>query len=267
MLIHTIFIDKKFRFCSILDTVKIVKVSYMKLRVLSVAFFFVFSINNSYADDWSFEDSPLYEDELDNVYDPLEPFNRLMFKINNVLDKAFLVPISTAYKHIFPQFLQTGISNFTNNFFAPIATINFILQGDSEYATKTTFRFIINTVFGFLGMVDVASKIGLDRKSTSFGDTLKKWGAKTGPYLVLPILGCGSFRSGIGKIIQLPIDPVAQISLFNYKKNTRRKLYYMIYGADIIAKRVTLLDIMMELEKTSDDMYITTRNSIMALEK
>lgn len=239
----------------------------MSLKFLSTVFFFLILIGNTYADDWSFEETPLYEDELDNVYDPLEPFNRLMFKINNVLDKVFLVPISTAYKHIFPQFLQTGISNFTSNFFAPIATINFILQGDSEYATKTTFRFIINTVFGFLGMVDVASKMGLDKKPTSFGDTLKKWGAKPGPYLVLPVLGAGSFRSGVGKIIQLPIDPIAQISLFNYKKNTRRKLYYMIYGADILAKRATLLDIMMELEKTTDDMYITTRNSIMALEK
>ncbi len=239
----------------------------MKIRILSILFLFMLTLSNAYADDWSFEDTPLYEDELDNVYDPLEPFNRLMFKINNVLDKVFLVPISTAYKHIFPQFLQIGISNFTSNFFAPITTINFILQGNSEYATKTTFRFIVNTIFGFLGMVDVASKLGLDKRSTSFGDTLKKWGAKTGPYLVLPILGGGSFRSGVGKIIQLPIDPIAQLSLFNYKKNTRRKLYYMIYGADIITKRATLLDIMMELEKTSDDMYITTRNSIMALEK
>lgn len=227
----------------------------------------MFSIFSTSAEEWSFDEAPLYEDELDDIYDPLEPFNRLMFKINNVVDKVFLVPLSTAYKHIIPRFLQTGISNFTSNFFAPVALVNFILQGDAEYATKTTFRFIINTIFGFFGTVDVAAKLGLDKKSTSFGDTLKKWGAKPGPYLVLPILGPGSFRSGIGKIIQLPMDPIAQISLFNYKKNTRRKLYFMIYGADIIAKRATLLDIMLELEKTSDDMYITTRNSIMALEK
>lgn len=216
---------------------------------------------------WSFDDSPLYEDELDNVYDPLEPFNRLMFKINNVLDKAFLVPISTAYKHIFPNFLQCGLSNFVSNFFSPVSTINFILQGDSEYATKTTFRFIVNTIFGFLGAVDVASKIGLDKKETSLGETFKKWGAKSGPYLVLPILGPGSFRSCMGKIMQLPMDPIAQISLFNYNKNTRRKLYYSIYGANIVIKRASLLNIMMELEKTSEDMYITTRNSIMSLEK
>lgn len=218
-------------------------------------------------DGWSFDESPLYEDEMDNVYDPLEPFNRLMFKINNVLDKAFLVPVSTAYKHIVPNFLQSGLSNFVGNFFSPVATINFILQGDAEYATKTTFRFIVNTFLGFFGTVDVASKIGLDKKETSLGDTFKKWGAKPGPYLVLPILGPGSFRSGMGKIMQIPIDPIAQISLFNYKKNTRKKLYYSIYAANVIIKRSYLLNIMMDLEKTSEDMYITTRNSIMSLEK
>jgi phospholipid-binding lipoprotein MlaA len=216
---------------------------------------------------WNFEEPVLYEDELDDVYDPFEPFNRLMFKINNALDKVFLVPISMAYKHVFPTFLQRGIANFVCNFFSPVAVINFILQGDSEHVVKTTFRFIINTIFGFFGFFDTASKMGLNKKETSLGDTFKKWGAKPGPYLVLPIFGAGSFRSSLGKIMQLPIDPMAQISLFNYKKNTRRRLYYMIYGANVIVKRVSMLDIMMELEKTSNDMYITTRSSIMSIEK
>ncbi|MDR2666788.1 MAG: VacJ family lipoprotein [Holosporales bacterium] len=218
-------------------------------------------------DDWSLEESPLYEDGLDDVYDPLEPLNRLMFKINGVLDKVFLVPISMAYERIFPTFLQSGIANFVCNFFSPVAVINFILQGDGEHVVKTTFRFIINTIFGFFGFFDTASKIGLQKKETSLGSTFKKWGAKPGPYLVLPFFGPGSFRSSLGKIMQIPIDPMAQITLFNYKKNTRRRLYYVIYGANIIVKRASMLEIMMELEKTSDDMYVTTRNSIMSTEK
>jgi ABC-type transporter lipoprotein component MlaA len=84
---------------------------------------------------------------------------------------------------------------------------------------------------------------------------------------VLPLLGSGSFRSGFGKIIQAPIDPIAQLSLMSFKKSTRRRLYYAIYGTNIIVKRASLLNIMRELEKTSNDMYITTRNAIMALEK
>ena len=217
-------------------------------------------------DEWSFDESPLAEDELDNVYDPLEPFNRLMFKVNNALDKVFLIPLSMTYKHIFPNFLQIGIANFASNFFSPIDFINFVLQGDSEYVVKTAFRFIVNTLFGFFGTVDVASKMGLDKKNTNLGDTFKKWGMKSGPYLVLPVFGPGSFRSGVGSIMQLPIDPIAQISLKHWKKNTRRKLYYCIYGANVVVKRANLLDIMFEMEETSDDMYVTTRNAIMSLE-
>ena len=217
-------------------------------------------------DEWSFDESPLAEDELDNVYDPLEPFNRLMFKVNNALDKVFLIPLSMTYKHIFPNFLQIGIANFASNFFSPIDFINFVLQGDSEYVVKTAFRFIVNTLFGFFGTVDVAAKMGLDKKNTNLGDTFKKWGMKSGPYLVLPVLGPGSFRSGVGSIMQLPIDPIAQISLKHWKKNTRRKLYYCIYGANVVVKRANLLDIMFEMEETSDDMYVTTRNAIMSLE-
>lgn len=216
--------------------------------------------------EWSFDESPLVEDELDNVYDPLEPFNRLMFKVNDALDKVFLIPLSMTYKHILPNFLQIGIANFASNFFSPVDFINFVLQGDSEYVVKTTFRFIINTLFGFFGTVDVASKMGLDKKNTNLGDTFKKWGMQSGPYLVLPVLGPGSFRSGVGNIMQLPIDPVAQISLEHWKKNTRRRLYYCIYGANVIVKRASLLDIMFEMEETSDDMYVTTRNAIMSME-
>lgn len=221
---------------------------------------------NSADDEWSFDESPFAEDELDSVYDPLEPFNRLMFKVNNALDKVFLIPLSMTYKHVLPNFLQIGIANFASNFFSPVDFINFVLQGDSEYVVKTTFRFIINTLLGFFGTVDVASKMGLDKKNTSLGDTFKKWGMKSGPYLVLPILGPGSFRTGVGRIMQLPLDPIAQVSLQHWKKNKRRRLYYCIYGANVVVKRASLLDIMFEMEETSDDVYATTRNAIMSME-
>lgn len=215
---------------------------------------------------WTFEESPLYEDEMQGCYDPLEPYNRFMFTINDALDKVLIMPISLIYIHIFPKFLQCGIENFAHNFFSPLRTINFILQGDSEQATKSVFRFIINTIFGFFGTVDVAAKLGLEKKDTSFGDTLKKWGAGPGPYIVLPIFGPTSLRGGISKAMTLPVDPIAEVSLLHYKKNTRKKFYYAIYGADLLAKRSSVLYLMKELEETSDDMYKTVRDSVMSRE-
>jgi phospholipid-binding lipoprotein MlaA len=150
--------------------------------------------------------------------------------------------------------------------------INFALQKDSEYTVKTVFRFIINTIFGFFGTVDVASKIGLDKKDTNFVETLKKWGAKPGPYLVLPLFGPTSFRGGISKAFSTQIDPIAQISLYRYKRNTRNRLYYAIYGLDLLAKYASIISYKKELEKISSnkpssDMYVTTRNVVMQMEK
>ncbi|MDR2598260.1 MAG: VacJ family lipoprotein [Holosporales bacterium] len=213
------------------------------------------------------EGSLLEEDELDWIYDPLEPYNRLMFKINNALDKVFIKPVALVYRSILPGVVRTGIENFTFNFFAPVRVINFMLQRDSEHVVKTFFGFIVNTLFGFFGMVDVASRIGLGSRNTSLGDTLKKWGAGPGPYIVLPVFGPTSFRGAIGKAFHTQIDPIAMVSLMRYRRNTRNKLYYVIYGADLLAKRSSVLRILDELEKASDDPYVATRRVVMTTEK
>lgn len=132
---------------------------------------------------------------------------------------------------------------------------------------KTFFRFLINSVFGVLGTVDVASKIGLKSKDTSLGDTFKKWGVKPGPYVVLPILGPTSLRGAIGKFFHLGLDPFAQISLCMYKKNTRNKYYYTIYGADLLAKRSSMLAIMRDLDDLVEDKYSLYRDVVTANEK
>ncbi|MDR1332852.1 MAG: VacJ family lipoprotein [Holosporales bacterium] len=217
------------------------------------------------AGEWVFED--LYEDDEEPDYDPFEPFNRLMFALNSILDKVFLMPVATAYRHITPNPMQTCISNALDNFFSPIDAVNFILQGDGERVVKTVFRFLINTVLGVFGAVDVAAKMGIDKKTTSFGNTLKKWGAKPGPYLVLPLLGQGSMRSGVGKLVHIPLDPLTQLTIASGKKKVRRRWYYVIYGTNIVVKRSALLPITNELEKVSDDKYVTTRKAVMSMEQ
>lgn len=218
-------------------------------------------------DDYANDDILLFEDDaLETTYDPLEPFNRLMFSMNNAVDKAFFVPLATAYKHILPYWTQTAIGNVLNTFWAPVRVINFILQGEGEQAVRTIFRFVFNLVFGFFGTCDVAKVVGLTANDTSFGETLKKWGAKPGPYIVLPLLGPSSFRGAVGKGFELPISPAAEITLKKYKKSTRRKIRNIMWGVDMLATRASLLSIMNDLEKTSYDPYIATREAIMARE-
>ena len=55
-------------------------------------------------------------------------------------------------------------------------------------------RFFINSIFGLGGFFDLASEMGLEKNSEDFGQTLGKWGAKPGPYLMLPFLGPSTTR-------------------------------------------------------------------------
>jgi ABC-type transporter lipoprotein component MlaA len=74
-------------------------------------------------------------------------------------------------------------------------------------------------------------------------------------------------RSAVGSIAQVPLDTTAQISLLKYRKSTRRRLYYAIYALKMIDKRAQLHQLLTEIEKTSRDVYVTTRNTVMSLEK
>ena len=49
--------------------------------------------------------------------DPLEGVNRVVYKFNDVLDKAALKPVAQGYQAITPTPIQKGISNFFKNIF------------------------------------------------------------------------------------------------------------------------------------------------------
>lgn len=215
----------------------------------------------------AFEEESLYEGDIVDIYDPLEPYNRVMFKINDLLDRSLIVPIASSYKYFVPNFIQNSIKNITYNFFAPIRLINFVCQGEGEKATKTFLGFFMNIFFGFFGAFDVASKCKLSTNDTSFSKTLKKWGAKPGPYIVLPIVGSTSLRGLVGKISDSFMSPSTELMFLHYKKRTRRSIYYTMYTMDLFVSRVELLGLMNDINKTSIDKYAAIRNAVMSNEQ
>ena len=235
------------------------KIFLLSVFIFCFANFFVCAESTDF-----FEDTPLYEGEEIDIQDPFEPVNRVVFVINDNLDKAVVVPIVSAYKYFFPNFLQTAVKNVARNFFSPIRFINFSLQGEGEKAVKTLFGFLVNTVFGFFGTVNVAEKVGLSTEDTSFGKTLKKWGAKTGPYIVLPIFGSTTLRGLVGTISDFQMSPATELILLKYGKRSRRRIYNSMYCADLLTIRVQMLEILNDLEKTSSDKYSVVRYAFMA---
>jgi len=191
--------------------------------------------------------------------DPLEPLNRFVFSINEILDFALLRPVAEIYRAVTPDPLKRGVSNVLDNLFAPVSFLNHIFQGEPERATVTLFRFLLNSSIGFLGISDFASDRGYPRYDTDFNQTLITWGIDTGPYLVLPLLGSSSFRGTAGFVADYYADPL-NIYLNNHH---HWKYHYWLtvrYGFDMLRNREKVIETIDNLRSGSFDFYITMRS-------
>jgi len=146
-----------------------------------------------------------------NPRDPLEPFNRGVYQFNDAVDTAVLKPVATAYQKVTPSPVRTGVGNFFGNLGDLWSSVNAGLQLRPREATENLMRFSVNTVFGLAGLLDIASEMGIPRTRLDFGQTMGRWGAPSGPYLVLPLLGPSSVRDGTGLIVDVVGDPVTGV--------------------------------------------------------
>jgi len=143
----------------------------------------------------------------DKTYDPIEPVNRAIFSFNNAFDNLISEPASKEYKKL-PPSLKAGVSNFIINLKMPLVFVNQLLQGQGKNASESAGRFLINSTIGVFGLIDVANKIGLEKKNEDFGQTLATWGVGDGFYLVLPFFGPSTLRDSVGIFLTLTTDPI-----------------------------------------------------------
>lgn len=143
--------------------------------------------------------------------DPFERFNRASDGFNETLDKVLLKPVANAYKTVAPGFVQTGIANFFGNLSDIPTALNDVLQARPKAAGVHAARVAINSTVGLLGLVDVATGMGLPREREDFGLTFGAWGADSGPYLVLPFFGPSSVRDAVALPLDWATDPVMRI--------------------------------------------------------
>jgi phospholipid-binding lipoprotein MlaA len=141
--------------------------------------------------------------------DPWENWNRKVFAFNESLDVHVLKPVATAYQKVVPSPVRAGVSNFFGNIQDAWSAVNHFLQGKPESGLQMVARFEINTLFGLLGLLDVAQEAGLERQPEDFGQTLGVWGFGAGAYIVWPVLGPSSVRDSAA----LPLDRSASPAL------------------------------------------------------
>ncbi len=132
--------------------------------------------------------------------DPWEGGNRKVFAFNEAVDQYALEPVAIAWDFVFPEFVQTGIRNVFDHANRPVVLVHNLLQGKPKAASVDLVRFVANTIFGFGGLVDVASMDGVPENDEDWGQTLGVWGVASGPYLVLPLFGPSTPRSTVGLV-------------------------------------------------------------------
>ena len=174
---------------------------------------------------------PIFGEEID---DPFEDLNRDIFIFNEKLDEKLLKPAALTYRKVTPQFARTGVTNFFNNLEEIDTTINQVLQGEIKYAFNDAGRFVINSTIGLFGLIDVASKMGLEKHEEDFGQTLGVWGFDSGPYIMIPFLGPSNPRD----LLSRPISSFLS-GTFAMEDNDVK---ITLLGIDALETRERLLD-------------------------
>lgn len=188
--------------------------------------------------------------------DPFEPVNRAIFGFNDALDRAVLTPLAKGYQAVVPELARQGVTNFFGNFGDGWSAINQALQGKGEAAATMTMRVATNTLFGIGGLFDVASDLGMERRSEDFGQTLGRWGMPGGPYIVWPLLGPSNARDTLGR----PLDLAWSTSLVINDSGVNVGL-----GAlQLIDTRAGLLSATQVLEGIALDKYSFVRDAYVA---
>ena len=225
----------------------------LKTLVCVISFLLLFATNSS-------------AEEKYTANECFEKLSRGTLKFNMALDNAIFKPVAKGYRAL-PVPIRTGSSNFVNNLRSLLTLSNNVLQGDFKGAANTAGRFTINTTVGILGIFDPASKMGLDKKSREdFGQTLGVWGADTGCYFVLPILGPTTARDALGLVGNVFVDPVYQVThntetdMVIGNDNLQEHNYYYYRGTDAVDFRSNNIESIESLENNSIDFYASIKS-------
>jgi phospholipid-binding lipoprotein MlaA len=188
----------------------------------------------------------------DAEWDPWQDVNRKTFGFNERVDEYVLEPAAEGWEAITTPGVREAVANFADNLRFPLHFVNGLLQGRPGDAGVATARFAVNTTLGLLGFLDPATPLGLDIRRADFGETLGRWGADEGPYLVLPLFGPSNPRDTAG----LAGDSVVLASVL-----PGGWAVFAVHAAVTVNWRAINLDNIREAREASFDYYVAVRSA------
>ena len=206
-----------------------------------------------------------------NPADPLEPLNRQVYAFNEVVDEAVAKPVAEAYQSVVPSPVRTGVGNFFGNLGDLWSSFNALLQWEPEHAATGFMRFTVNTVFGFYGVLDLASAMQMPRSDHSLSQTLGVWGVPSGPYVVLPLMGPSTARGvGAGILSSGIVDPDHEVNWLQVSEGSaptemlnigHSQTQTSVSLVQVVDKRASLLEITDALGGLALDPYSFVRDA------
>ena len=187
--------------------------------------------------------------------DPWRGYNEPVFGFNDGLDRFILGPVARGWDWLMPGFVLTGVDNFFRNLDMPRTFVNDVLQGKPVPAGHDLGRFVVNSTVGVVGLVDVASRLGIQENREDLGQTLGAWGVPAGPYALLPVLPfrC-TVRDWLAYPVDLAMDP-AFVAAF---------LFQYVFGTgvgDVVNRRAINDEQIEENRREAIDWYVFVRDA------
>lgn len=182
--------------------------------------------------------------------DPIEPLNRGIYAFNDGADRWVIRPTAKAYDKVMPRVVKIGVGNVFDNLTTPATAVNQLLQGKPLRSLSDTGRFLVNTVLGVGGLIDVATHAGFAKHDEDFGQTLGVWGAGSGSFLMLPFRGPSTVRDTLGFVVDGVLNPIRYV-----KPNDSRAAVMALYVIDL---RTALLGVD---QLVSGDEYLFLRDA------
>jgi len=167
-------------------------------------------------DDDGFDDEFSVE-KKDEVFDPLSGYNRVMTSFNDGLYSYVLSPVLFRGYNILPEQVRVSVNNVFQNLYYPVSVVNNVLQLKFKHTATESFRFVVNSTLGILGVFDPAlSWFGVEEHQEDFGQTLGYYGVGGGFHIVLPFFGPTNLRDLAGDFIDFYANPIYYVDVRRY---------------------------------------------------
>ena len=193
--------------------------------------------------------------------DPLESVNRRIFWFNDQVDIYLLEPVAEGYDYVVPNPVQHSVTNFFNNLKFPVFLVSSLVQLKFDQALEHSGRFLLNTTLGIAGLFDVAAEFGLEHHYEDFGVALGYHGVPPGPFIVLPLLGPSNVRDGLGKIVDMFLNPTYHVGYLELSDDEELAIIIGTSALDIVNTRASLLHAIKSGKEASLDYYTFVQSS------